>query len=97
MLPEEALFTQFGLQMIKLEEEKRGSKGPIGEFLKLRPYHNLKHVFFWLYLDYTVSKLSNDTKITKNRGRIKTLWPKENKGAKIEGATKNHSPAKISQ
>ena len=51
--------------------------------LKIMPLSLFKKCSFRLYLDSILSKISNDTKITQNRGRMKKLWQKKTRGAKI--------------
>ena len=41
-----------------------------------------------LYLDSTLSKLFNDTKITQNGVWMKKLWSKQNKSPEKRGAAK---------
>ena len=41
-----------------------------------------------LYLDSTLSNISNDTKIAQNGVWMKKLWQKQNRGAKKLGAAK---------
>ena len=68
----ETLFTPFGLQINKLEEEKRGKNDQLENF----EYYNfiiISKVFLWLYLDSTLSNLSKGTKITQNEVRMKKL------------------------
>ena len=47
----DTLFTPFGLQINKLGGEKRGKKGPVGEFLKLHLCNIFKIVlssYIWI-------------------------------------------------
>ena len=53
-------------------------------------------MFFLDIFNSILSNLSNDTKITQNRDRMKKLWQKENRGAeKGEVAKTNSQVAKI--
>ena len=71
-LSTETLFTPFGFQMNKLEEEKRGKSDKFEHF-EHYAFIIISKMFFLLYLDSTLSNLSNDTKITQNRVRMKKL------------------------
>ena len=99
-LSTETLFTQFGLQMNKLEEEKRRKKVTSWRILKIKHSSQFQKCSFWLYLDSSLSNLSNETKITQNEVRMKKLWSKQN-GAEVEcenfaQCEISHGAAKIS-
>ena len=70
----ETLFTPFRLQMNKLEEEKREKKVTNWSILKILPLSQSEKCSFLLYLYSTLSKLSNDTKISQNGVWMKKLW-----------------------
>ena len=61
--------------------------------LKITPLSPFRKCPFYLYLDSTLSKLSNDTKITQNGVQMKKLRSKETRSAEIWEAAK--IPAKI--
>ena len=61
-LMSETLFTPFGLQMDKLEEEKREKKVKRWRILKITLLSKFQKCSFWLDLDSVLSKLSNGTK-----------------------------------
>ena len=87
-LSNKTLFTPFGLQMNKLEAEKRGKKGTSWSILKITHFSKFQKCFFWPYLDSTLSQLSNEMKITKKGVQMKKLWLKQNWGKNQESSRK---------
>ena len=61
--------------------------------LKNKPLSKFQKCYFWIYLDSTLSKISNGTKITQNGVWMKKLWAKQNGGV---AGCENWQPTKFS-